>query len=92
MQLKGSLWPSYISYRCNGESLVQDAIVHQPLVDVTRCLADALQETQTSAESGRKLNNDNLGELYLNECSPCGRSRLPTLLLQAGSHIQQTGL
>lgn len=38
------------------------------------------------------LNNDNLGEPYLNECSPCGRSRLLTLLLSAGSHIQQTGL
>lgn len=28
---------------CNGESLVQDAVIHQLLVDVTCRLADALQ-------------------------------------------------
>lgn len=34
---------SYSSYRCNGEGLVQDAIIHQLVVDVACCLANALQ-------------------------------------------------
>lgn len=34
---------SYSSYRGIGEGLVQDAVSHQLLVDVLRCLANALQ-------------------------------------------------
>lgn len=36
-------------YRSDGESLIKDAIVDQPLVDVTRRLAHALREPGINA-------------------------------------------
>lgn len=43
LQLKSAADLCYSSYRRDGERLVQDAVVHQLLVDVTGRLANALQ-------------------------------------------------
>ena len=81
------------SYRCDGEGLVQDAVVDQLLVDVACCLAHALRGGNI-----RHLGTHAYGvwwkrrERRVRSASPCERSRLLTLPRWAGSHIQPTGL